>query len=835
MNWKSVLNRSMKILKFGGTSVGSPASIQTVRKVVQERIEKSPIIVILSAFGGVTDELARCAAMAAEGNKGYLGILNELKARHYQAITELFKSADTGDVMEKADALLSDLEEMLRGIYLVGDLSWRSSDKVLGFGELMSCQIVSVYFTSSGMETILVDPKKLMITDDTFGGASVLFEETNRRIVDYTQHCLADHTGGANLLLVCPGFVSATLKEETTTLGRGGSDYTAAIWASALDAEVLEIWTDVDGVMTADPRMVTSARSIDHLSFQEAMELSHFGAKVIYAPTIQPVLDKNIPIHIKNTFNRQASGTTIHELQEDESRDMLVRGLSSVKDIALLNLTGSGMVGIPKFSFRLFRALSQAKVNVIIITQASSEHSICVGVDAKDLKQAEKAILAEFEYEIQSHQVDPLEVETHLSIVALVGEHMRSHVGVSGQMLASLGVNGINIKAIAQGSSERNITVVIAQKDLKKALNVLHESFFLTEQKRLNLFLIGVGNVGGTLIRQIASQHEYLYQEENIDLRLVGMANSRKMLFVENGIDLDDWEELLDKQGETMKASRFIQSIEELNLRNSVFVDNTASEDIARSYAGVLQKNISVVTPNKIACASSMDYYRKLKATAREYKTKFYYETNVGAGLPIISTLGDLIKSGDKVFEIQAVLSGSLNFIFNQYDGSRLFAEVVRQARAEGYTEPDPRVDLGGSDVMRKILILIRETGGHIEMDQIANQPFIPDESMGQDSMDSFFSSLERHEEHFKKMLEEAKEKEAKLKYVAEYNQGEASVGLQAIDKGHPFYHLEGKDNIVLFYTSRYRDQPLVIKGAGAGAEVTASGIFADIMKIANS
>ncbi|MFY0625053.1 MAG: bifunctional aspartate kinase/homoserine dehydrogenase I [Reichenbachiella sp.] len=815
----------MKVLKFGGTSVGTPDNLRIVKDILISGDSSEKTVCVVSALGGVTNLLHECSKMAAESDESYEDQLSTIEKRHLDTIKELLPVKSQSSAFSKFKILLNELDDIMKGIFLIRELSPKTLDRVLSFGETFSSNIIASFLESEGLKVTLAIPKELIITDSTFNNAIVDFAVTNKRIKAFIQN-------SGNLVL-CPGFVSGNLDGVTTTLGRGGSDYTAAIFASALNADSFEIWTDVNGMMTADPRQVKSAHSIEKLSFQEAMELSHFGAKVIYPPTIQPVLDQKIPIKIKNTFDSDASGTTISD--EANGTRQYVKGLSSVKDIALLNLTGSGMVGIPKFSFRLFRALSESKVNVVIITQASSEHSICVGVDMKDVEASKAAIAEEFQFELSIKKVDPLEVESNLAIVALVGDKMRDHVGVGGQMFSSLGENGINIKAIAQGSSERNITVVIEEKHLKKALNVLHESFFLSQKKTMNLFMIGIGNVGGTFIDQIEKQQEYLLENENVDLRVVGIANSRKMFFFHEGINLKTWKKDLDKKGEPMQPGAFVSQMEFMNMRNSVFVDNTADAGIAGLYYEILKKSISVVTPNKIACASEYDKYVELKNTAREYKSKFLFETNVGAGLPVITSLGDLIKSGDKVNKIQAVLSGSLNFIFNTFKPGVSFADVVKQAGDEGYTEPDPKIDLSGVDVMRKILILIRESGIRVELDEIANKSFIPEECMKTKTNDQFFASLKEKEQVFQDLVTKAESNGCRLKFVATYDNGKASVGLQEIPEGHPFYVLEGKDNIVLFYTNRYSDQPLVIKGAGAGAEVTASGIFADVMRIAHS
>jgi aspartokinase/homoserine dehydrogenase 1 len=630
-------------------------------------------------------------------------------------------------------------------------------------------------------------------------------------------------------MYVTPGFISSDQHNHTTTLGRGGSDYTGAIYAAALQASVLEIWTDVSGMMTADPRLVNNARPIHRISYQEAMELSHFGAKIIYPPTIQPVMKQNIPVWIKNTFAPDEYGTFIEN--SSAHTDNIIRGISSINKISLLSLEGSGMVGIPGFSKRLFEALANETVNVILITQSSSEHSICVGINEAETAKAKRVIDHAFSFEIQSGKVEPLKVEKGLSIVALVGEQMKSHPGISGKMFGVLGRNGINVRAIAQGSSEKNISAVLSAFDVQKAINVLHEEFFETTYKQLNLFIAGTGNVGSKLLAQIQKQYQYLQDNLRLQIRVIGLANSKNNLINEEGIDLRNWKEKLT---EASKGSihNFVGTIRKLNLRNSVFVDVTANADVASVYSNLLDKSISVVACNKIACSSSYESYHHLKSLAREFNALYLYETNVGAGLPVIGTLNDLLRSGDQVTKIQAVLSGTLNFVFNHYDGTKPFAQVVRQAQEEGYTEPDPRLDLGGTDVMRKIMILAREAGQKLEMDDISNDYFLP-ASCFEGSVADFYTEMEKQEVHFKAIYEAAAAKNCKLKFVATYQNGKASVGLQHIPSNSDFYHLYGKDNLVLFFTERYPEQPLVIKGAGAGAEVTASGVFADIIRVA--
>ncbi len=684
--------------------------------------------------------------------------------------------------------------------------------------------------TSLGIENVWKDSRELVKTNSNFGSAEVDFDKTNEQIKEYFQNQTAK-------LYILPGFISSDKNGATTTLGRGGSDFTAAILAAAIDAKILEIWTDVSGMMTADPRIVRNIRQIPRITYREAMELSHFGAKVIYPPTIQPVLQKNIPILIKNTFAPEDFGTLI-EAETNDEKD-IIRGISSIDKISVLSLEGSGMVGIPGFSKRLFDALSRAKINVILITQSSSEHSICAAVEEKFGALAKEVVDIEFEYEINVGKIEPLRVENGFSILALVGDNMKAHTGISGKMFNSLGSQGINIHAIAQGSSERNISAIIESKDVKKAVNTLHEEFFSDGNRQVNVFIIGVGTVGKKLLAQIAQQNEFLRENLRLNLRVVGLANSKNVLFDEEGIDLSEPSAVADglsKNNEDPEKTsiKFADLIIKENLRNSIFVDVTANAEIVEVYPKLLQKAVSIIACSKIAASSDYAKYRKLKDLAREYNTNFLFETNVGAGLPIINTLNDLMRSGDKINRIEAVLSGTLNFVFNNYDCSRSFSEVVKQAQNEGYTEPDPRLDLSGTDVARKILILAREAGYKIEMADIENAGFLP-ESCLQGSVEDFYSEMEAHEDYFKNLLETVKNQNLSLKYIASFDNGKASVGLQSIDNKHNFANLAGKDNAVLFYTNRYPDLPLVVKGAGAGADVTAAGVFADIIRAARS
>jgi bifunctional aspartokinase / homoserine dehydrogenase 1 len=812
----------MQVLKFGGTSVADAENINKVVAIVKKAIQKDKTVLVVSALGGVTDLLLNAATLAASGDESFNEKLGIVEQRHLDAVKELIPLAQQSQMLSLVKTACNQIEDICNGIFLLGELTPRSKDRIGSYGEWISSRIIAAKFKADGMDNIWKDARELIVTNSNFSSAEVDFDATNKKIKDF-------FSSQNSSLFILPGFIASDKNGTTTTLGRGGSDYTAAIVASALNAKTLEIWTDVSGMMTADPRLTNNARIIPHISYQEAMELSHFGAKVIYPPTIQPVMSLGIPVWIKNTFAPGDEGTLIESAANRNGN--IVRGISSINNIALLSLEGSGMIGIPGFSKRLFEALSNERINVILITQSSSEHSICVGIDSSSSLKAKLVVDAAFVNEIALQKVEPLKIETDLSIVALVGENMKSHPGISGRMFSAMGKNGINVRAIAQGSSEKNISAVISTHDVRKAINVLHEEFFETTYKQVNLFIVGTGNVGAKLLGQLKQQVKFLQEQMKLVVRVVGLSNSRKMLIDEEGIDLSNWKEEL---GEATIADlqKFVDEINSRNLRNSVFVDITANDKVAAIYDQLLKKSVSVVACNKIAASSAFANYKKLKNLAGEYNCNFLFETNVGAGLPVIATLNDLIRSGDKVHRMQAVLSGTLNFVFNNYDGTRKFAEVVKQAQDEGYTEPDPRLDLSGTDVMRKIMILAREAGEKIEMDDIANNSFMPESCM-KGSVDDFYRAMEKEEEHFKKLFNEANSKGTKLKFVASYNDGKASVGLQHIDPNHDLYHLYGKDNVVLFYTDRYKDQPLVVKGAGAGADVTASGVFADIMRAA--
>lgn len=809
----------MKVLKFGGSSVANAENIKKVVEIL--RATDGPAVVVLSAMQGTTDKLIDAGRLAERGDESYRTKIDEIRTLHISTIIELCGS-ESPQIRDEITERFAELEGLCRGVELVGELSARTLDNILGFGELLSTKIAAAYLNSIGVECEWVDSRDLIVTDSNFGFSAVDFRATNERIARY-------FAGSRSGLTIVPGFIAKDGGGNTTTLGRGGSDYSAAIFAAALNAQVLEIWTDVSGMMTADPRFVRNVRDIPRITYREAMELSHFGAKVIYPPTIQPVMAKGIPVWIKNTFAPDDLGTLIES--ETNGDGEIIRGISSIDKIAILNLEGSGMVGVPGFSRRLFDALSRAQINVILITQSSSEHSICVAVEERSSERAKAAVDREFEYEIAVGKIDPLRVETGLSILALVGDNMRSHTGVSGRMFSTLGHNGVNIRAIAQGSSERNISAIIDSTDVRKAVNTLHEEFFSDGNKQINIFVAGVGTVGSKLLAQIAQQYEHIAEDLRLNLRVVGIANSKSALFSEDGITLDDVKKQL-AAAQPMTIDEFTDRIIERNLRNSIFVDITASADVVETYPKLLQRSVSVIACNKVAASSEFEKYSRLKNLAREYNANFFFETNVGAGLPVIHTLNDLITSGDKVNRIEAVLSGTLNFVFNNYEGTRKFAEVVQQAQDEGYTEPDPRLDLSGTDVARKILILAREAGYKMEMSDIENTGFLPESCLA-GTVEDFYAEMTKQEPHFRKLLDDAAAQGLKLKYIASLNNGKASVGLQTIGPEHNFANLSGKDNAVLFYTNRYADQPLVIKGAGAGADVTAAGVFADIIRAA--
>ncbi|HEY9005533.1 bifunctional aspartate kinase/homoserine dehydrogenase I [Ohtaekwangia sp.] len=809
----------MKILKFGGSSVATPARIQSVVEIVKPYL-KGDVAVVFSAFGGVTDVLISISKLALESNLEYKVKLAELEKRHLEAVRELIGVQKQSSILAQVKFMINELEDVLHGVFLVKERTPRTLDYVMSFGERLSAYIIAEAFKDRGVAAEFLDARKVVRTDGHFGYAKVDFETTNKLIADYFRN----HTD----LQVITGFIGTSETGETTTLGRSGSDYTAAIFAGALHASDLEIWTDVDGMMTADPRLVKKAFTVPQMSYEEAMELSHFGAKVIFPATMQPAMVNHIPIWIKNTFNPTFEGTVIHA---NSKNGKLIKGISSMNNICLLSVQGSGLLGVVGASMRLFATLAREKINVILISQASSEHSICLAIENQNAKRAKSSIEKEFQYEIRNEEIDEVQVETDLSVVAVVGDGMKHSPGTSGRMFSSLGKNGVNVMAIAQGSSERNISAVVRQVDVAKALNALHEAFFLSDRKVLNVFLVGTGLIGSSLVNMIREQYAKLATENLLEVNVVAVANSKKMLFHEEGLSLTTGIDTMKQEGEAMNMKAFADKMITLNLPNSIFVDCTSSEDVTAFYRDILAANISIVTPNKKANSASMEQYTLLKKTAFSRGVKFLYETNVGAGLPVINTMNDLLLSGDKVISIEGVLSGTLNFIFSSYTEGKKFSEVVKEAKEKGYTEPDPRDDLSGMDVARKILILSRESGLSFELKDIQVQNLVPADCQ-QGNVDNFFKTLEKHDVSFEKLRNEATAKGEKLRYMAVLRDGKVSVQLGAVNSQHPFYSLSGSDNIILLTTERYHERPMVIRGPGAGAAVTAAGVFADIIRI---
>lgn len=808
----------MKVLKFGGTSIGSPDRIRDVKKIIES--QSCPCLIVVSAFQGITDDLKLLSELASIRDDAYEIMLEKVILKHIEFTKQLITRTKLNNVLEDIKNISDDLRETLSGIYLLRELSKHSLDQTLATGEILSSLILSNLIN----DCQLIDARNYIKTDSNFGFANVDFVSTDNLI--------NKGISGMKKRIIVPGFIASNERGETTTLGRGGSDYTASIFAAALNAEVLEIWTDVDGFMTADPKKVERAYAIESLTYSEAIELSHFGAKVIYTPTLRPVYKKNIPIIVLNTFNPESKGTIITN-KSNNNHPSPIKGISSIDHIDLITLQGTGMVGVSGTSMRLFGALARKSINIILITQASSEYSITFAVTPSDSVIASEAINDEFNNEIINNKELKILVEKNLSIIAIVGERMKNTPGISATLFKSLGRNGINVIATAQGSSELNISVVIKNESLKKALNVIHDGFFLSRFKEMYLFIAGTGLVGTSLMKQLQEQYSTLISEHNLKINLIGVINSRKMLIDKKGIPLENYSEVLKTSDEKGDIAVFIQQMTKLNLRNSVFIDCTADEDVASLYDDILSRYVSIVTANKIACSSKQDYYEKLKSTANERGVRFMYETTVGAGLPIIKTINDLVLTGDKILRVEAVLSGTMNFIFNELSPEMPLSNAIRKAREKGYSEPDPRIDLSGTDVVRKIMILAREAGYIIEKEDVIVNKFLPDECFKGD-LNEFFEKVKEYDADFELKRKELTKKNLKWRFFATMEMGKARVELLTISSEHPSFNLEGSNNIILLTTTRYKELPMVIKGYGAGAEVTAAGVFADLMRVVN-
>ena len=810
----------MKVLKFGGTSVGSANSILNPKNIVES--QDFPVVVVVSALGGVTDLLIKTARTASEGNEAYKDMFQAIVRRHHDMINDVITDGRE-DLLLETDALLAELSSIYHGVYLIRDLSPKTQATIVSYGERLSSRIVARLITDAELHD-----SRTFIKTERKHGRSLLDSELTRRLV-------VEEFGPKTLcgkIHIVPGFISSDRDSgEVTNLGRGGSDYTASIIAAALGAEALEIWTDVDGFMTADPRVIPTAYTINALSYVEAMELCNFGAKVIYPPTIYPVCVNNIPIYVKNTFNPLLPGTVIRNEIEDDRKP--IKGISSISGTSLITVTGLSMVGVIGVNRRIFTALADNGISVFMVSQASSENSTSIGVRDEDAAAAVEVLDNEFAKEIEEGAMFPMHVESGLATVAIVGENMKHTPGIAGKLFGTLGRSGISVIACAQGASETNISFVVHGDYLRKSLNVIHDSFFLSEYKELNLFICGVGTVGGMLIEQIRSQQEKLMQTHRLKLNVVGIASSHKAVFSRAGIDLATYREQLDASPES-SSERLRDGVVGMNIFNSVFVDCTASKEVAELYQTFLDNNISVVAANKVAASSSYETYRRLKSTALQRGVKYLFETNVGAGLPIIGTINDLVSSGDRILKIEAVLSGTLNFIFNAISDKVSFSETVRLAKELGYSEPDPRIDLSGQDVVRKLVILTREAGYKAEQDEVEKHLFVPDE-MFIGSLEDFWKKLPELDADFEARRQVLAAEGKRWRFVAKMENGEMSVGLQAVDSRHPFYGLEGSNNIVLLTTERYHEYPMLIQGYGAGAEVTAAGVFANIMSTANN
>lgn len=820
----------MKVLKFGGTSVGSVESILSLKKIVEKSAEECPVIVVVSALGGVTDKLIATARLASKGGDAWRTEFESIYKRHKDMIEAVISDAEKSEaLLKEIDTLLEQLRSIYFGVSLVRDLGRKTLDVIVSYGERMSSKIVATLVEGA----VWYDSRKFIKTERKAGGFSAggyHFAVKQGLAADYTYSLVKETFKNLPRIALVPGFISRDKDtDEVTNLGRGGSDYTAAIIAAALDAEVLEIWTDVDGFMTADPRVIPGAFRIDELSYIEAMELCNFGAKVIYPPTIYPVCVKNIPIKVKNTFNPECVGTIIKEKITNDGRP--IKGMSSIKGTAIITVTGLSMVGVVGVNQRIFSLLADNGISVYMVSQASSENSTSIGVREEDVDEAEAVLNKEFAKEIETGAMFPMRVIKGLSTIAIVGENMRHKSGTAGKLFSALGKSNISVIACAQGASETNISFTIDAEDLGKALNTIHDSFFGAEYKELNLFVCGVGTVGGALLDQIRLQQNNIFETKRLRLNVIGVANSRKAIVDRAGLDLSDYIEKLSS-AEDCRCAEYVESIIKMKPQNGVFVDCTASEEVARLYKELFKCGVSVVAANKIAASGDYEALMELRKTALDHGAKFLFETNVAAGLPVINTIESLVNSGDKVLKIEAVLSGTLNYIFDTLAGGTRFSECVRQAKEQGYSEPDPRIDLSGKDVIRKIVILSRVAGYKISQSDVEKNLFIPAEFFDGD-VDEFWKKLPRLDDEFgsgaKRMNEEGK----RWKFVAKMENGRASVGLQSVDRSDPFYNLTGSNNMVAITTERYKESPMIIQGYGAGAAVTAAGVFGDILSLA--
>lgn len=812
----------MKVLKFGGTSVGSAENIKTLLNIVaKEKLQSNPIVV-LSAMSGVTNLLTDMAERAERG-EDYNASLKEIEAKHFAVIRSLLPAAAQNPVFTRLKIFFNELEDLLQAVTNLRELSLQTKDQILSYGERCSSFMIAHIASQQFPEALYVNGSELIKTDSNFGQAKVDIELTEILINDFYQ-------ANAAKVIFVTGFIASNAAGRVTTLGRGGSDYTAAVWGSALNTEEIEIWTDVNGMMTADPRIVKKAFSLPELSYTEAMELSYFGAKVIYPPTMIPAFMKKIPIVIKNTFQPDFSGTYIKS--DVKISSLPIKGISSIDHISIINLTGSGMVGKAGFSGRLFSLLSREQINVVLITQSSSEHSITFAVKPTDAGQAIALIKKEFELELDANKLALPEVENNLAVLAIVGENMKRTPGMSGRLFGALGRNGINVRAIAQGSSEYNISVIISKDDLSKAVNAVHDAFFTDLKRTLNIFCLGTGNIGKTLFNQLKEQMPFLAENNDLQVKVTGICNTRKMVFNADGLSLEHWENDLNENGEQADLAGFVTKMKAMNLPNCVFVDNTAAETPIEFYQGVFESSISVVTCNKKGNSADYAQYKSFKDTARKFGVDFYYETNVGAGLPIIRTLKELMMSGDKVARIEAILSGTISYIFNNFKGEAGFYETVKEAQELGYTEPDPRDDLNGKDFMRKMLILARDAGYPLEAVDVKIDNILPEACLNATSVEDFYSELKANAAYFEDLKNKAANDGKVLRYIGKLEDGNVEISLQMVDDSHPFYMLSGSDNIISFTTDRYKSRPLVVKGPGAGAEVTAAGVFADIINV---